>query len=157
MSAPGGPAEEVALTSSGHGPAPVDRRLPPVAEMAVISIMCMMAGGILMASRLPQPPNLAGPGALVAFGGALTVVDLLVLSRVKPFAWRTFWLVMRWALVAYVVITGLLLYVFAINHTAGGTLGVLIATLIVFAVDVPVILAFTVARFAQLPEPRSVD
>jgi len=39
--------------------------------------------------------------------------------------------------------------VFVYDHTPGSTLGVLIATLVVFAVDVPLVLAFTVAWFQQ--------
>lgn len=137
---------EVALQGAG-AETEESRRYPPVAEVAVASIILMLAGGILMAARLPKPPNLTVPSILVALGGLLTLGDLVVLSRLRPFAWGTFWLVLKWALLAYVVISGLLLYVFAINHTTGATLGVLIATLVVFAIDVPVILAFTVARY----------
>lgn len=149
MSTATGPQADVAL----HGATAEvpERRLPPVAEVAVVSIVLMLAGGILMASQMPKPPSLVGPGILVAVGGVMTLGDLLVLSRVKPFAWATFWLVMKWALVAYGVISGLLLYVFILNHTRGASLAVLIATLIVFAIDVPTILAFTVARFADTP------
>ncbi|HLH46343.1 MAG TPA: hypothetical protein VKV25_04225 [Acidimicrobiales bacterium] len=123
-------------------------RLPPVAELAVASIVMMLAGGILLASRIPGRPDYPLSIALVAVGGAITVVDLVLLLRIRPFAWATFRLVLRWALLAYGVISALLVYVFAINHTPGSTMAVLVVTLVVFAVDVPTILAFTVARFA---------
>ncbi len=126
-----------------------DRKLPPIAETAVASMCLMMIGGIYIAAKLPGHPSLVPPVALVVAGGVLTVADLVVLSRIRPFAWRTFFLVMRWAFLAYVVIAGILGYVFIRDHTPGSTMAVLSATLLVFAVDVPTILAFTVARYAD--------
>ncbi len=55
----------------------------------------------------------------------------------------------RWALLAYVVIASLLGFVFVYDHTQGVTLAVLILTLVVFALDVPAIIAFTVARYHE--------
>ena len=129
-----------------------DRKLPPVAEIAVVSIALMLVGGVYLAAQLPGHPALALPVAMVAAGALLTVADTVMLSRIRPFAWPTFFLVFRWGLVAYLVIAGLLGYVFIRDHTPGATMAVLAATLVVFAFDVPVILAFTVARF-QNPEP----
>jgi hypothetical protein len=102
---------------------------------------------VYLAAQLPGHPALALPVAMVAIGGLLTVADVAMLSRIRPFAWPTFFLVFRWGLVAYLVIAGLLGYVFIRDHTPGATMAVLAATLVVFAFDVPVILAFTVARF----------
>lgn len=51
---------------------------------------------------------------------------------------------------AYAVIAGLLGFVFIYDHTRGSTLAVLISTLVVFALDVPAIIAFTVARFERV-------
>jgi hypothetical protein len=133
-------------------PSAADRKLPPIAEIAVISIALMLVGGVYLAAQLPGHPALALPVAVVAFGAVLTAADLLLLSRIRPFAWRMFFLVLRWGVVAYLVIAGLLGYVFIRDHTPAATMAVLAATLVVFAVDVPVILAFTVARF-QNPEP----
>ncbi len=77
-------------------------------------------------------------------------------DRVRPFAWPVFFLVFCWALVAYLVIAGLLGFVFVRDDTPGATLAVLVATLLVFGVDVPLILAFTVARYAD-PGPAAAD
>lgn len=125
------------------------RKPPPIAETAVVSICLMLIGGIYLAAQLPGHPGLVVPVALVAAGGLLTVVDMVMLSRLRPFAWKTFFLVMKWALLAYVVIAGMLEFVFIRDHTPGSTMAVLTATLVVFAIDVPTILAFTVARFAD--------
>jgi hypothetical protein len=121
-------------------------RLPPIAEIAVASIVMMLIGGIYLAAHLPQRPSLGVPTGLVVAGGVLTLADMALLSRIRPFAWKPFFLVLRWSLLAYAVIAGILEFVFVFDHTPGTTLLVLTATLVVFAVDVPTILAFTVAR-----------
>jgi hypothetical protein len=133
--------------AAGHGLA--RRRLPPVDVLAVVSVALMLIGGVYLAAHLPGHPGLAVPVATVTAGGLLTAVDLVLLSRIRPFAWPVFFLVFRWALVAYLVIAGLLGFVFIRDHTPGATLAVLVVTLVVFAVDVPLILAFTVARYAD--------
>lgn len=79
-----------------------------------------------MASHLPARPPLVVPVSPVAAGGFLTVVAAVLLARILPFAWRTFFLVMHWALLAYFVIGALLAFVFVHNHVTGSTLGVLI-------------------------------
>lgn len=125
------------------------RKLPPIAETAVVSICLMLIGGIYLAAQLPGHPGLAVPVTLVVVGGLLTVGDMVLLSRIRPFAWGKFFLVMKWALLAYVVIAGMLEFVFIRDHTPASAMAVLTATLVVFAVDVPTILAFTVARYAE--------
>jgi hypothetical protein len=52
-----------------------------------------------------------------------------------------------WALAAYLVIAGMLEFVFVLDHTRGGLLIVLTLMLAVFAVNVPLLLAFSVARY----------
>ncbi len=125
------------------------RRLPPVSELTVASLALMVSGGVYLAAHLPTLPSLAPAVGLLAGGGALTVVATALLSRVRPFAWRRFFSVARWAFLAYAVIAGLLVLVFVYDHTRGATLAVLVLTLVVFAVDVPMIVAFTVARFTD--------
>jgi hypothetical protein len=131
-------------------PSPLERRLPPVAELMVVSVALMLASGIYLAMHLPRQPSLAPAVGLVIAGGAMTIVAMGLLSRIRPFAWVTFFTVAKWALAAYVVIAGLLAYVFIYDHTSGPTLAVLIVTLAVFAVDVPAIIAFTVARYDEV-------
>ncbi len=128
-------------------PSVLDRRLPPVVELAVASVMMMLAGGVYLASYLPRHPRLGPAVILLSIGALLTVISVLLLSRIKPFAWKAFFTVFRWALLAYIVIAGILGFVFIYDHTRGTTLEVLLLTLVVFAVDVPMIIAFTVARY----------
>ena len=103
-----------------------------------------------MATHLPPRPPLAPATVLLALGGAATVVDCIQLARLRDFAWKPFFLVVKWSLLAYLVITGMLEYVFILDGTRGSTLAVLTLMLAVFAVDVPLLLGFSVARY-QLP------
>jgi membrane-bound acyltransferase YfiQ involved in biofilm formation len=125
----------------------LERRLPPVAELAVTSVALVLAGGVYLAAHLPKPPPLAPAIGLLAGGGVLTLCALVMLSRIRPFAWGAFFLVARWAFLAYLVIAGLLGFVFVYDHTRGAVLAVLVMTLVVFALDVPMIMSFTVARY----------
>ncbi len=59
--------------------------------------------------------------------------------------------VARWALLAYAVIAGMIEYSFLRDHLSGGPLVILTLSLVVFAVHVPVLIGFTVARFAAAP------
>jgi hypothetical protein len=145
------------VTTTSQNSRPSERpepRLPPVAELIVGSVALMLSGGVYLASYLPRQPPLAPAVGLLVAGGALTVVALFLLSRIHSFAWRTFFLVARWAFVAYAVIAGILAFVFIYDHTRGSTLAVLISTLVVFALDVPTIIAFTVARFERVDALR---
>jgi hypothetical protein len=75
--------------------------------------------------------------------------NLFSLTRVKGFAWDRFFEVAKWSLLAYVVIGGMLEFVFVHNHVRGGTLVVLTLSLLIFAIHVPALMGFTVARYSQ--------
>jgi hypothetical protein len=124
------------------------RKLPPVAELAVLIIALTVVGGVYMAAHLPKHFSLAFPVADVVVCGGLVVANVVLLARLKHFAWRTFFLVGRWALAAYAVISGMLVYAFARDHTPAGPMTVLALMLVIWAVDIPVLLAFSVARYA---------
>jgi hypothetical protein len=64
-----------------------------------------------------------------------------------------FWKVWRWTMLGYAIIAGMLMYVFIYDRIATGQLALLVATLAVFAVDIPTMLAFSVARY-QRPDNR---
>lgn len=134
-------------------PSVLERRLPPVAELVVGSLALMLAGGVYLAAHLPRHPPLGPVVGLLVAGAVLTSVALVLLSRLRPFAWRTFFLVARWALAAYAVITGVGVFIFVYDHTGGSTLVVLVLSLVVFAIDVPTVIAFTVARYERAEGP----
>jgi hypothetical protein len=130
----------------------VVRRLPPVTEVAVVALALIVGGGIDLASYLPRHAPLGLPIGLVAAAGALLAVNAVSLARIRPFAWERFFFVGRRALLAYLAVTGMLEYVFVYDGTRGALLVVLSLMLAVFAVDVPTIIAFTVARFERVPQ-----
>ena len=57
--------------------------------------------------------------------------------------------VAKWSALSYIVIAGLLLYLFLRNDVSGGTLVILVLSLLVFAIHVPILMGFTVARYAE--------
>jgi hypothetical protein len=71
---------------------------------------------------------------------------------VPDFPWSRFFDIAKWALLAYAIIAGMIEYSFLRDHITGGVLVVLTLSLVVFAVHVPVLIGFTVARFDE-PEP----
>ncbi len=126
-----------------------ERRLPPVTQLGMLSLALIVAAGIYLAAHLPQHVSLTPAIVLLAASALLLAGNLLALARTPGFAWDQFFAVARWALVAYLVIAGLIEYAFVRNGMSGGPLVVLTLSLLVFAVHVPVLIAFTVARFAD--------
>jgi hypothetical protein len=136
--------------SVGAAPAPVnlgERELPPVTQLAVAALVLVIIGGVFAASRLPGHIPLGLPIALAAGAAVLTLTAFLLMRRVEPFAWRTFRRVSGWSLVAYVIVAGLLEYVFVYDHTPAAALVVLSLLLADFALDVALLYGYSVARF----------
>jgi hypothetical protein len=124
-------------------------KLPPVTELAMASLALIVAGGIYLSSHLPNHISLVPAVVLLAGSALLLVLNLALLSRVREFAWERFFQVAKWSLLAYVAIAGMIEYVFLRNHLRGGPLVVLTLSLVVFAVHVPTLVGFTVARYHQ--------
>jgi hypothetical protein len=81
---------------------------------------------------------------------ALQIANALMLSRVTDFAWSRFFQVMRWGLLAYGVIAGMIEFAFIYDKTHGGQLVVMTLMLMLFMLNVPVLIAFTVARYERV-------
>jgi hypothetical protein len=122
-------------------------RLPPVTALGMLSLGLVLVAGIYLSAHLPEHVALGPAVALLAASAVVLVGNLLALSRVKGFHWRRMFEIGRWALLAYTLIAAMIEYVFLRNHTSGGPLVVLTLSLIVFAVNVPVLIGFTVARY----------
>ena len=123
-----------------------ERPLPPVTEVAIASMALIVIGGIWIASHLPHHVPLAPAVALLAASALLVVFNVLSLLRVPDFNWKSFFLVARWAALAYAITAGMLEYVFVKDGTSGGQLVVLTLSLVVYAIHVPLLIGFTVAR-----------
>jgi hypothetical protein len=124
-----------------------ERRLPPVTQIGMASLALIVAGGIYLSSQLPQHVSLTPAIVLLAGSVVLLAGNLLALSRVSGFAWGRFFEVAKWSLLAYVLIAALIEYSFLRGHVRGGPLVVLTLSLLVFAVHVPMLIGFTVARY----------
>lgn len=122
-------------------------RLPPVTQLAMTSLALIVAGGIYLAAHIPNSVSLAPAIALLCASVLLLAVNVTLLARVPGFAWRRFFEVARWALLAYTIIAGMILYAFLYDGLSGGTLAVLTLSLVVFAIHVPLLIGFTVARY----------
>jgi hypothetical protein len=125
------------------------RKLPPIAEIAVGAMALIVVGGITLASRLPRPAPLPVLIAALAAAAALVLTDVVLLARLRDFAWPLFFKVAKWTLLAYAVMYGMLEFTFVYDHVGGSTLAVLTLMLVVIAVDVPLLFGFSVARYAE--------
>ncbi|MGI8864226.1 MAG: hypothetical protein ACR2JH_07485 [Solirubrobacteraceae bacterium] len=126
-----------------------ERRLPPVTQIAMGSLALIVAAGIYLSANLPQHVSLAPAVVLVVLSALLLAANLVALARVEEFPWNRFADIAKWALLAYVVVAGMIEYSFVRNHVSGGPLVVLTLALIIFAVHVPTLIGFTVARFYE--------
>jgi hypothetical protein len=125
-----------------------EQRLPPVTEIGMASLALIVAGGIYLSAHLPEHVPLAPAVVLLAASAALLVGNLIALRRVEAFNWASFVGVAKWALLAYAITAGLIEFAFLRNDLSGGPLIVLTLSLIVYAVHVPMLIGFTVARYA---------
>jgi hypothetical protein len=132
---------------------PDERRLPPVTQIGMTSLALIVAGGIYLAAHLPKHVPLTPAVILLAASTALLAGNLLALARVADFAWDRFFAVARWALLAYVVVAGMIEFAFVRDHMSGGPLVILTLSLVVFAIHVPTLIGFTVARYAGASAP----
>ena len=130
-----------------HGAAPAERPMPPVQEIGGATLVLIVAGGIYTAAHLPRHVPEGPTIALLAAACVLLAVNITLLARIENFAWRSFRLVAGWVLAAYIVIAGMLEFVFVYDGTSGSQLVILTAMLVVFAVNIPLLLGFSVARF----------
>ena len=133
-----------------------ERRYPPFTQIGMVSLALIVIGGIYLASHIPQHVPLGLPIALLIASAALVVVNLVLLTRVPGFAWHRFFQVGKWALLAYLFTAGLIEFAFLQNHVKDGPLVILTLSLLIYAVQVPALIAFTVARYEDT-SPAGAD
>jgi hypothetical protein len=126
-----------------------EQRLPPVTQLGMLSLALIVAGGIYLSANIPGDVPLAPAVILLVLSALLLAVNLVALSRVQGFPWRRFVEVARWALLAYAITAGLIEFAFLRNDLSGGPLVVLTLSLVVYAVHVPMLIGFTVARYHE--------
>ena len=106
-----------------------ERKLPPVTQVGMASLALIVAGGIYLSAHLPQHVPLAPAVILLVLSALLVVWNVFSLTRVPDFPWSRFFEVAKWSLLAYSVITALILYAFLEDHVSGGPLVVLVGSL----------------------------
>jgi hypothetical protein len=126
--------------------------LPPVARLATVTLALVVIGGIYMAAQIGRSVTLVPALVLAIAAGLVLLVNLVLLARIERFAWDKFFQVFGWSLLAYLTIAGILEYVFVYDHTPGRQLALFSVMLAMFAVDVPLILGFSVARYQPVPD-----
>lgn len=121
--------------------------LPPVMPLAIATLVLVVTGGIVVAAQYGRPAKLVVPTVVLAVAAVLLLVNAVQVLRITEFARPVFFRVMGWALLAYAVIAGILAFTFVYDHTPARTLALFSAVLALFAVDVPLMLAYSVARW----------
>jgi peptidoglycan/LPS O-acetylase OafA/YrhL len=124
-----------------------ERKYPPVTGIAMTSLGLIVAGGIYLSAHLPRHVPIGPAVVLLVLSALLMAYNIYSLTRVKDFPWDRFFAVAKWSLLAYLVIAGLIEYAFLKNHLSGAPLVVLTLSLLIFAIHVPTLLGFTVARY----------
>ena len=127
-----------------------ETRLPPVTQLGAASMAFVAAGVIYLAAYLPKHAPLWFALACLGCAAGLLALNAALLARVPSFAWWRFFQVMRWGLLAYLVVGGMLEYTFLYDRVHGSLLVVLTCMLVLFVVNVPLLMAFTVARFQRV-------
>ena len=133
-----------------------ERPVPPVTPLGMLSIAFVAGGVSYLAAYLPRHAPLGPAIACLVAAVVVLLVTVVLIARQREFAWWRFFQVAGWALLAYIVIAGMIEYAFVYDHTGGAVLVVMTLMLATFTITVPILLAFTVARFQKVetPDPR---
>ena len=123
------------------------QKFPKAVEIVTVSLAAVVVGGVWFGAHATSQPPLALPTVMLIVGAVLLIIGVLMISRVVGFSWDTWVRVGRWALLAYVIAAGMIEFAFVRNHTRGAPLLVVTGMLVVFALDVPFLIATTVARY----------
>jgi hypothetical protein len=129
----------------------LDRDLPPIIEVGSLALVFCIVGVIYLSASGFGTPDLAPAIGLLVAACLVVLANTVMLSRIRPFNWHVFWVVGGWTLLAYAITAGMLMYTFIYDALPSGKLSLLVATLAVFAIDIPMMLAFSVARFQPVP------
>lgn len=129
-----------------HGPK--GKPIPPVTELGVAALICTLVAGVIVAAQVPNAHTLWPAIVLLVVAAVLLVAAVVMMTRIESFAWRRFFQVWQWEMLAYIVIAGMIEFVFIKDETPGRILALLTLLLVAFALTVPLLMAFTVARFA---------
>jgi hypothetical protein len=126
-----------------------DQPLPPITQLGAGTLALSIIAAIVITAKIPSDPPLAVAVPLLVAAGLTLLAAVVLLARVPGFAWDKFFLVAKWSLLGYIVIAGMIEFAFVHDNTPNSTLIAMSAMLALFAVDVPMLLGFSVARYAD--------
>lgn len=142
-----GGATDVRIADGAKAQRPFNRKMPPVVGLGMAALSLAVIGGVLVAAQIGTEPSLVLPRVLVTVALVLEAVAVVMMVRVRPFAWAVFRKVFGVALCAYIVQSGIIGWTFVKNDVPSGPFVVLTGGLVVFATIDPLMIAFTVARY----------
>jgi hypothetical protein len=129
-----------------------DRGMPPIIEVGLVAMGLCIVGVIYLVSY--ADPALGPAIGLIVAAAIVMLINIWILVKTPNFNWPLFWTVWKWTLLGYAIIAGMLMYTFIYDQLPSGQLALLVGTLAVFAVDIPIMLAFSVARYTPLEPAR---
>jgi len=118
----------------------------------IASIVCAFLSVGIIAAYLPRHVSLAWPVAFLIASVVFLAVAVVALARRRNVAWERFRTVAKWVLILTGIFAAMAEFMFIYDRTPGTTLAILTAVLILSAVDIPVLLGFSVARHERRPE-----
>ena len=149
MRRPDAGASEAGAPGAGE-PYLGDTSRSPVVGCMLASIVCAFLSVGIIAAYLPRPVPLSWSVGFLLASAALLAVALVFLLRRRNFAWRLFFAVARWVLVLTLVFAGMAVYVFVSDGTPATTMAIMAVVLLLTAVDIPVLIGFSVARHERV-------
>jgi hypothetical protein len=121
-------------------------KLPPCDLLSVISLSFVIIGGIYMTSYMPEKPPLLGAITLLVVSAAIFLVNsILLVSRLNLIG-HVFFKVAKWIVIVETIISAMLAYVFIYDGVRSTTLVILLMFLVLFALNIPIIVSYTVAK-----------
>ncbi|MCL5946568.1 MAG: hypothetical protein M1298_00890 [Chloroflexi bacterium] len=127
-----------------------DTTRSPIVGCTIGSIVCAFLAIGIIAAYLPQAVPLVWPVAFLVASGVLLVAAIILLSRLRHFAWAMFFAVARWMAVLTMIFVAMTVLVFIVDATGGLTLAVMAIVLVLTAIDVPILVGFSVARHERV-------
>ena len=126
-------------------------RSPIVAASIAAIAFAFLAIGVI-AAYLPKSVPLAWPETFLVISAILTVVAVVLLSRRQSFAWPLFFEVVRWVCILPLIFAATAIFIFLADGTSGVTLGIMIAVLLLAAINIPLVIGFSVARHERVQD-----
>ena len=123
-----------------------DTTKSPIMVCAVGAIVTSFLAIGVLASYLPRRPPMAIPYGLLITSGVLALAGVAQLSQMRDFAWKVFFSVARWVLMLTGLFAIMAEFVFIRDQTRGAPLVILTVVLALAAINVPLVLGFSVAR-----------